>query len=238
VESGREVRPEVPATASNVRLVVTHTHRHGPGLRERKKLKTRSCLIEAALTVAERQGYESTTVEQIADTAEVSARTFARYFPTKSGVFESLLHEVTVAANVELERVPADVPPLRALRAAQLAMLRGSPETPGRLSPHRLVRLLHVLSNSPSLRLMAVQVRTRDTTRAIARRLDKPIHDRPVRLTAEIWATVVGDALEGLAEKPFPAADDVWAITEFERLVVANFDALIAIAAELHEEPH
>lgn len=216
---------------------MTHTQRRSPGLRERKKLKTRSCLIEAALTVAERQGYESTTVEQIADTAEVSARTFARYFPTKSGVFESLLREVTVAANAELERIPADIAPLRALRAAQLAMLRGGPDAAGRISPHRLVRLLHVLSNSPSLRVLAVQVRTRETTKAIARRLDKPGHDRRVRLTAEIWATVVGDALEGLAEQPFRTTDDSWAITEFARLVVANFDALVSIAAELHEEP-
>jgi len=226
----------VPVTASNVGSVVTHTQRRSPGLRERKKLKTRSCLIEAALTVAERQGYESTTVEQIADTAEVSARTFARYFPTKTGVFESLLHEVTVATTAELERVPADVAPLRALLAAKLAVLRSSPETPGRLSPHRLVRLLHILSSSPSLRLLAVQVRTRDTTRAIARRLDKPVHDRRVRLTAEIWAIVVGDALEGLGEKPFRTADDSGVIAKFERLLVANFDALIGIADELHEE--
>ena len=45
--------------------VVSHTQRRTPGLRERKKLRTRSCLIEAALTLAERQGYEATTVEQI-----------------------------------------------------------------------------------------------------------------------------------------------------------------------------
>ena len=98
--------------------VVSHTQRRTPGLRERKKLRTRSCLIEAALTLAERQGYEATTVEQIADTAEVSARTFARYFPTKNGVFVSLLDDLTAAAAAELDQVPADVPLLWALRIA------------------------------------------------------------------------------------------------------------------------
>mgnify|MGYP000890545968 FL=1 len=217
--------------------VVSHTQRRTPGLRERKKLRTRSCLIEAALTLAERQGYEATTVEQIADTAEVSARTFARYFPTKNGVFVSLLDDLTAAAAAELDQVPADVPPLRALRTAQIAMLQRGPEDPGALPPQRLARLLRILSNSPELRLLAVQLRTRATVTGIAGRLDKPVDDRKVRLTAQMWAIVVGDALQTLARQPSRLADDAAAIADFERLIIENFDELIEIAGELVGEP-
>jgi AcrR family transcriptional regulator len=56
------------------------------GLRERKKAKTRAAIREAAMTLFEQQGYSSTTVEQIAEAAEVSPSTFFRYFPTKEDV--------------------------------------------------------------------------------------------------------------------------------------------------------
>jgi AcrR family transcriptional regulator len=53
------------------------------GLRERKKLKTYETLHRVALDLFERQGFQATTVDQIAGAADVSTRTFFRYFPTK-----------------------------------------------------------------------------------------------------------------------------------------------------------
>jgi AcrR family transcriptional regulator len=54
-----------------------------PGLRERKKAKTRQAIQEAAYRLIREQGYENTTVDQIAAAAEISPATFFRYFPTK-----------------------------------------------------------------------------------------------------------------------------------------------------------
>jgi AcrR family transcriptional regulator len=54
-----------------------------PGLRERKKAKTRSLIQAHALRLFREQGYGETSIEQIAEAAEVSPSTVFRYFPTK-----------------------------------------------------------------------------------------------------------------------------------------------------------
>lgn len=86
------------------------------GLRERKKLKTKQAIQRHALRLFRDQGYYETTVEQIADEAEVSPSTFFRYFPTKEAVvLEDDFDPVLVKAFKEQ---PPELSPLKAIRAS------------------------------------------------------------------------------------------------------------------------
>ena len=85
-------------------------------LRERKKARTRASIREHALRLFREQGYQATTVDQIAGAAEVSPSTFFRYFPTKEDVV--LQDDMDTRMVEAFAAQPPELPPLPAIRAA------------------------------------------------------------------------------------------------------------------------
>jgi len=163
-----------------------------PGLRERKKLRTRALLIDAAMELCLKQGYEQTTVEQIAASADVSPRTFSRYFPSKDSVFLTLLDDYAEEVAVELEAVPMGVGPLEALRRAQVAVLtRVVTRRVGRLSADRIVLMLRVINASDSLKQAAFEFRHEVTEVILAKRMGVDIDHRRVRLVSVVFSATI-----------------------------------------------
>ncbi|MFF4184724.1 TetR/AcrR family transcriptional regulator [Streptomyces sp. NPDC001691] len=101
-------------------------------LRERKKIKTRTAIRRATYRLVAEQGYEATTVEQIAEAAEVSPSTVFRYFPTKEDIV--LTDEFDPILLREMRARPPAEPPLESLRhvvteAARLSLADDREET-------------------------------------------------------------------------------------------------------------
>jgi AcrR family transcriptional regulator len=94
----------------------------GLGLRERKKLRTRQVIRDAARRLIDRRGYDNTTIEQIAAAAEVSPSTVFRYFPSKEHI---VLADDDATSAIEFLRArPAGEPPVVALRETLTRMAR------------------------------------------------------------------------------------------------------------------
>ncbi|MEV6328719.1 TetR family transcriptional regulator [Streptomyces sp. NPDC051909] len=123
-----------------------------PGLRERKKQRTRDTLIRAALELFTTQGYEQTTVDEIADTVDVSQRTFFRYFATKEDValaVQQMVEERFVRALGE--RPPAEGP-FDAMRNAVLGAWDAIGEAIEEVVPVELyIRSYHLIESTPAL---------------------------------------------------------------------------------------
>ena len=170
------------------------TTQTGPGRRERKKHQTREALQEAARRLFAEQGYDATTVKEIADAADVAERTFFRYFAAK----EDLLLPDLVARFQAFERAtaarPAGEPPLTAVReaaievfcdpaAAMLSVLRPHAQA---LDPVIAARLTRAFLDSED-RLAAVLAGRAGTA-------------------ADTWAAVIAKAAMGAARVAFRAA--------------------------------
>ena len=90
------------------------------GLRERKKARTRAAIQQHALRLFREQGYQATTVEQIAEAAEISPSTFFRYFPTKEDVVLQDEYDPMIVEAFKAQ--PAELSPIAALRRAIAAV--------------------------------------------------------------------------------------------------------------------
>ncbi|MFB9984218.1 TetR/AcrR family transcriptional regulator [Mesorhizobium kowhaii] len=93
------------------------------GLREDKKDRTRTQLLEAGLDLIHKRGFEATTVADIAAAVGVSPRTLLRYFPTKEDVIVSWVQDGMTIIREELEERLKSEPPVVALLASARAML-------------------------------------------------------------------------------------------------------------------
>ena len=88
------------------------------GLRERKKLRTRAELTDAAFRLFAERGFDETTIEDIVEQVEVSARTFFRYFDSKEDVVIGFFDDMGLELRAMLAVRPPEEPPFTALRGA------------------------------------------------------------------------------------------------------------------------
>jgi AcrR family transcriptional regulator len=179
-----------------------------PGLRERKKAKTRASIREHALRLFREQGYAGTRVEQIAEAAEVSPATFYRYFPTKEDVV--LQDDLDVLAFEAMENQPAGLSPLAAVRAAMAEALPKLTEE----ERDRFRETTALTHEVPEIRARALDefARTIDLfAAAMARRTGREPGDFAVRaLAGAVFGVIIAITLPTLGQEPVEI-DDLFA---------------------------
>ncbi|WP_431916114.1 TetR/AcrR family transcriptional regulator [Micromonospora wenchangensis] len=159
-------------------------------LRDRKRARTRQALVDAAVDLFGRRGYEATTIAEIAAAADIGTRTFFSYFPSKEDLlFPEADRRVRVAVDAIAGRSPDEEPAevlLRALRQAN----DESGDMTGPLAALRIRLTMEV----PAVRGRALQLQW-ESQREIARHLAAAYPDR----LDEVGAAALVGAFVGAA---------------------------------------
>jgi AcrR family transcriptional regulator len=165
------------------------------GLRELKAARTREQIVDVALDLFLDQGYDETTMEQIAARAEIGSTTLYRYFPSKD-----LLILDRFARSIDLGTLLRDRPAEEPLNVALGAVIR---TTLADLVDRdgRLVALRRIVDNAPVPRArlwdLAAQAQS-DLKSAIAERVPSTAGELFVSMTAHITYAV------------FQVIDEIW----------------------------
>jgi AcrR family transcriptional regulator len=172
------------------------------GLRERKKLRTRATLIEAAAELCLRQGFDNTTVEQIAAAADVAPRTFSRYFATKDSVIAAIADDLDAHIADALEHQPTDITEYEALLLAHLEVF-------GRALDHQtqafkgMAVLIQIVNASASLKASAFAFQRASANASLAvlsRRMGLAPDHPAVRMVTDTWTLLFATSFAGLGQ--------------------------------------
>ena len=192
-------------------------------LRERKKLATRRELRRVALRMIAERGYSNVTVEEIAEAANVSPRTFFNYFPTKEAALFGADPELAEATREAIVHQSPGEPVVTVLRAVmtnqaktvvnEFAELGGEPlEWVARMRASRTDPHLHAAHRA---QMAAIE---RSLAEAIAQRLGTTLEQDPYpgllasiatgvfRSSISFWGSSGGTVpLERLVDRAFVA---------------------------------
>ncbi|MFT9165604.1 TetR/AcrR family transcriptional regulator [Komagataeibacter saccharivorans] len=122
------------------------------GLRERKQARVRSTLIAEAMRLFSTQGYDQTTVDEIAEAAEVSRRTLFRMFETKGDIVLAWTKGMTQTLTDALAACPRDMPAGDAMMHAFISLVP-------RIAANRqdTYDFVYLIEKTPSLQTVSLQ---------------------------------------------------------------------------------
>jgi AcrR family transcriptional regulator len=190
----------------------------GVGLRERSKARRRTAIIKAAFRLFADQGFDATTVAEIAREAEVAPRTVALYFPTKLDIALSRTNDRSDELVKALGNRSAGESPVHVigdwLRARAAAT---DPDGVRALSR----RMFAANPDLRALRATRIARIVAATKRALADDLGVDEHDARARVAA----SATGAVMLELSDDP-TSLDDVDAIAAGVEFIEAGLEAL------------
>ena len=164
------------------------------GLRERNKRERRRRLEDLAIELFERDGFEKTTIEQIAGAAEIAPRTFFSYFATKDDLVLADYTDRLDRILHELDQRPAEEPAWEALRASFAAVADDYAA-----EADRLRRRFTIMAANPSVFARSLQLQAgweQALTERLATRAGTGADDLRPRLLAATALAVMRASLQ------------------------------------------
>jgi len=197
-----DVAAATPGTplASSVRSIIVRAVARAWGLRPLATVwvvgekHDREKLIDVALDLCIRQGYEATTIDQIAAAVGVTSHAVGRDFATKDAIILSIVDDIVVAVATELAQIPPQTSPPEALLAANTAVISDIADGAGVITRERLQALAHILTASMDLRKTASALGKEVLSHALAERMGVGPEDPRVRQAVTIRSAVIAAA--------------------------------------------
>jgi len=191
-----------------------NAHRSGLEVCYGPSVAVRECreqLIDAALSLCIRCGYEATTIDQIAAAAGVTPPEFVRYFASKDAVLMSIVEDLLHAIAAALTNVDAAASPEQSLLIATTEVLTGAIDGRGVITRDRMLAVKQVITALPNLRQQVSLARKRILTEALADRLGVAEEDRRVHQAVTRWSAIAAGAYlvrGSMADHYDPRTDD------------------------------
>ncbi|WP_037152924.1 TetR family transcriptional regulator [Rhizobium freirei] len=193
------------------------------GRRERKRRQTRERIETTALKLFLARGFDSTTIEDITEAADVSKRSFFDYFPSKEDVVAAWQDGFAGELIAAVAAQPVDAPLVDVIETAINAALRATISDPQHLAIAILIR------DTPALR-------ARDQLKyaKLERKLTEALHARSSgaegeRLRLSVLAAAVVSMLRIGGERWNGAQNDL----PLEEFASGMFHELWAALADL-----
>jgi len=199
------------------------TENEAEGRRERKRRETRERIQQAAMSLFLERGFDGTTVEDIAERADVSKRSFFDYFPTKEEVVFAWQDRFADHLMQAIASRPAEEPAVRAVQYGLVSALVSATD-------ERSLALGELIRNTPALRardhLKYAKLEAK-LTEGLKARAKGPAEERRMRLLAAIVMGALRVGGEAWNEQP-PGAS----LEEFAHRFFADFWVSLAAFGE------
>lgn len=163
-----------------------------PGLRERKKVRTRELIAETARTLFAEHGFEAVTVAEIARAADVSQQTVFNYFPTKEDLVFWRLEAFEAELLAAIRERPEGEPVIAAF-GRFVRRPRGLLAEQDAAARERLAGITRTIAESPAL-----LARERETLARYTASLATLIAEEQSAAPGDIAPTVAANALMGV----------------------------------------
>jgi AcrR family transcriptional regulator len=141
-KSPKPQKPEKPKESATSRMPRTP---QSEGLRERKQRQTRQRIIDEGLKLFLAQGFDATTLDAIAEAADISRRTFFSYFDSKEDIVLAFHSGSIARLRDTIVSESSDRPPLDVVRHALLKLM-------GEYSAEDMIPIDRLMTSTESLK--------------------------------------------------------------------------------------